>query len=240
MRVIYILYSFFIMERVIEKTMFTKIFLIFFGPPGSGKGTQAEMLSVKLSLPIVCPGELLRHEVEIKSSIGKKINPILSSGKLVSENTINKIVIKKLKNRQALKGTIFDGYPRNTKQLNFLIKNISNDRVYAILIDVSNKEVKQRLGSRRVCDCGAAYHLKHKPSKKQGICDLCGKRLYIRSDDRPDIISGRLKLYHKQTEPLLDYFNKRDKLIVINGEQSIKEVQRDIVKELKRLCIAGE
>lgn len=218
--------------------MSQKTFLIFFGPPGSGKGTQADMLAKKLNLPVVSPGELLRHEEDSNTAIGRKIKPIIDSGKLVPDEIIEKIIFKCFKRFGGRAGIIFDGYPRKRAQLDFLTEKLEKiagrqDYVRAILIDVSDREVKRRLGGRRVCDCGAAYHLKYNPPLRQGICDLCGKKLYIRHDDKPALIADRLKLYHKEIKPLLDYFEKSDKLIKINGEQSIGDVQGDIIDNLK-------
>ncbi|MDP3042844.1 MAG: nucleoside monophosphate kinase [bacterium] len=224
--------------------MFQKTFLIFFGPPGSGKGTQADMLAKKLNLPVVSPGELLRHEEDSNTAIGRKIKPIIDSGKLVPDEIIEKIILKCFKRFDARAGIVFDGYPRKRAQLDFLIKKLEKiagkpacrqgrqDYVRAILINVSDKEVKRRLGGRRVCDCGAAYHLIYNPPKKSGLCDLCGKKLYIRYDDKPKLIADRLKLYHQKIKPLLDYFEKSDKLIEIDGEQNINQVQNNIIKEL--------
>jgi len=232
--------------------MSKKIFLIFFGPPGSGKGTQADMLAEKLKLPVICPGELLRHEVELNTEIGKKVKSAVNSGKMVSEAIVEELIDQRLRRRDAKKGAIFDGCPRRKKQLNFLIKKFNKIngnnkctnvlpcknqgnglRVAAILVNVSSKEVKKRLGCRRVCDCGAAYHIKYNPPKKRGICDLCGKKLSIRKDDKPAVIADRLKLYYKQTEPLLDYFQQRGELIKIDGEQSIKDVEKEIWEKIK-------
>ena len=233
--------------------MSQKTFLIFFGPPGSGKGTQADMLAEKIKLPVICPGELLRHEMELKTEIGKKVKLAVNSGKMVSEIIIEKLIDQRLGRRDAKKGAIFDGCPRRKKQLNFLIKKFNKIthnkysnallrknqgnglRVAAILVNVSNKEVKQRLGGRRVCDCGAAYHIKYNPPKKRGVCDLCGKKLSVRADDKPAVIADRLKLYHKQTEPLLDYFQQRGELIKIDGERSIKDVEKEIWEKIRNL-----
>lgn len=248
------------MRYAFQIMRYAKIFLIFFGPPGSGKGTQADMLAKKLKLPIICPGGLLRYEIELRTKIGKKVKPIVNSGKLVSEKIVGELVVQRLAKRDVKKGAIFDGYPRRQKQLDFLIKillaagvsnaallpskiagnvkgetSLTNNKgnIYAILVDVSDKEIKQRLGGRRVCDCGAVYHIKYNPPKKRDVCDLCGKRLSIRNDDNPAVIADRLKLYHRQTKPLLNYWQKRGNLIKINGEQSIKDVEREIKEKLR-------
>ena len=197
------------------------------------------MLAEKLKLPVVCPGELLRHEIELNTKIGKRIKPILKLGELVPSKLVEKIISQCLKKPNAKAGAVFDGYPRNREQLNFLIKRLktitnNKDSVYAVFIDVSDKEIKQRLGGRRACDCGAVYHLKYNSPKKRGICDLCGKKLYIRDDDRPAVVAGRLKLYRNQTSPLLDYWQRRGKLIRIDGKQSIEKVQKDIINNLRK------
>jgi adenylate kinase len=193
------------------------------------------MLSKKNKLPTISTGELLRREIKDKTILGKRVENIISQGKYVSDGIITKIIFKRIKNKDARKGYIFDGFPRNKKQLNSLIKNLNlgEAEVLAILVDVSDKEVKSRLGGRRVCNCGATYHIKFNPPKKKGVCDSCGSKLFIRDDDRPSVITNRLKIYHRETDPILDYWEKNDKLIGINGEQSIKKVQQDIIKRLK-------
>lgn len=219
-------------------------YIIFFGPPGSGKGTQADMLAEKLKIPVICPGELLRAERDEGTKLGKRAAKKMSQGKMISNKIVEEIIDKRFEKPDVKKGVIFDGYPRVKAQLKLLLKRLirqrrtshgleKSDKIIAILVDVSAEEVKNRLGGRRVCDCGAAYHLKFNPPKKSRVCDLCGERLYIRKDDTPKVIKNRLKLYKKKTNPVIDYFKKNGKLIVINGEQDIKKVQRDIIKNLK-------
>lgn len=214
-----------------------KIILIFFGSPGSGKGTQAEMISRDLGLPNVSSGELLRREIAEKTKIGKAAAKIVSSGKLVSDEIVKKIIYKRTGEKDAAKGFILDGYPRNKKQLNSLIidLNLSRQKVFAIFVEVGDKEIKSRLGGRRVCGCGATYHLKYNPPKKKEICDICGNKLIIRKDDKPGVIKDRLKVYHKEIKAILKYWEKEKKLIKVNGEQEIKDVYRDIKKELKKI-----
>lgn len=213
-----------------------KKILIFFGAPGSGKGTQAKIVSKKIKLPTISTGELLRQEIKEKTKLGQKVEKTIAKGKYVSDNVIAEIILKRTKNKDAKNGYIFDGFPRNKKQLNNLTSNfnLGRSRVFAVLVDVGDKEVKSRLGGRRVCGCGMTYHLKFNPPKKKGICDQCSSKLYTRKDDKPSVIADRLKIYHKEIAPLLSYWDKDDKLIRINGEQSIKKVQQDIIKELKK------
>ncbi len=213
--------------------MLEKTYLLFFGPPGSGKGTQVDMLAKKLKLPVISTGEILRQEVERNTELGRKAKPIMAAGDLVPDKLLEAMVSQILKNKDAAKGVIFDGYPRTWKQLDFLISKFNNDNVYAFLIDVSDKEVIARLGGRRACDCGAVYHMKYNPPKNDERCDLCNKKLFIRSDDRKDVILERLKIYKKEINPLLNYWREKGKLIEINGEQSIDKVQSDIIAKLK-------
>lgn len=200
------------------------------------------MLAQKLNLPVLSPGELLRHEEEANTAIGKKVKPLIDSGKLVPNEIIEAIIDKFFRKTKVKSGAIFDGYPRKKIQLDLLQKRFNkiagkNDKVFAVLIDVKNREVKQRLGGRRACDCGAVYHLKYNPPKVKNICDACEKKLYVRQDDKPKLIAGRLKIYHKEIKPILDYWKKADKLIVVDGEQSIEKVQEEIVGKLEKRMV---
>lgn len=215
-------------------------FYIFFGPPGSGKGTQVGLLNKKLKLPIFAPGELLRQEAESGSQLGKKIKPLMEKGKILKDEIIEKIADKRLKKLDTARGIIFDGYPRKLAQQKSVIKRLAvmankDDVVSAILIDVRDKEIIKRLGGRRVCACGELYHVKYKPSKKAGICDKCGQKLLIRHDDKPAVIKERLSEYHKNINPILAYWDKQKKLIKINGEQSIEKIAKDILEKISNL-----
>ncbi|MEA3398879.1 MAG: nucleoside monophosphate kinase [Patescibacteria group bacterium] len=217
-----------------------KVFLIFFGAPGSGKGTQADLLGEEINLPVISPGELLRHECDIGSEIGESVKEIIKHGDLVSNEIVNKLVEKKIFSQEALSGAIFDGYPRKSTQLDFILHKFKEltaegDIIRAILIAVSGKKVIERLSGRRACDCGEVYHLIYNPPKIDGICDKCGQKLYIRQDDKLEIIENRLNLYHKTSKLLLDYWDMHKKLITINGEQDIEKVKQDIKDELKKI-----
>lgn len=215
-----------------------KTILIFFGPPGSGKGTQVGLLAAKLKLPIIATGDLSRDEIAKRTVIGRKVNKFLAKGALVPDSIIYKIIDKRLNKKDISMGFILDGFPRNKKQLNYLIQEIrkiagGQNNVWAILVNVRDKEVLKRLSGRRVCGCGATYHLKYNPPKKKNICDVCGRKLYIRDDDRPAVIKERLILYHKEMRGVLNYWAQAKKLITINGEQSIKKIHADIIKKLR-------
>ncbi len=216
-----------------------KTILLIFGPQGSGKGTQAEMLAKKLKLPAISLGKLLRYESDIGSNIGRQAEAYMEKGELVPDGLTESIVRNRLQKEDVLAGFILDGYPRNKYQQDELIKLLGesvkdNDNIYAIEIWISDQEAIDRIGGRRICDCGAVYHLKYSPPKKDEICDLCGRKLYARDDDQPSAINKRLKLYHSETEPLLNYWLKKNKLIKINGERKINEIQNEIIKKLKK------
>lgn len=216
----------------------TKSFLIFFGPPGSGKGTQAQLAAKKLKLPVISTGDLLRQELKKKSQLGKIAKRYMDKGKLVRDEILEEMVARRLKKSDAAAGAIFDGYPRNANQQDFLLSKLRNvekrgGKLLALLVDVSDREVASRLGGRRACVCGAVYHLKFNPPKRVGVCDRDGKKLFIRDDDKPRVIADRLKVYHRQSRSVLDYWQKSGKFIRIDGEQSIEKVWQDIEKSLK-------
>jgi len=233
------------MVKIKEKFK-AKPVIIFFGPAGSGKGTQADLIAEKTGWHKITVGELLREEISLNTSLGKQANRYLLKGILVPDILINKLLLQHLQKFKSTKGLIFDGYPRSRSQLKNLLvilkklvnknKNINPaDNLFGIFLNVSDKEVRQRLGGRRSCSCGAVYHLKYNPPKKDEVCDLCGGKIEIRTDDKPKAIAARLKVFHRQVKPILGYFRKNGKLITINGEQSIAKIHRGIVIKLRKL-----
>ena len=211
----------------------SKTFFIFLGPPGSGKGTQAELLSKAKDLSVLSTGEILRKAQNEDSDLGRQLKKILQSGQLVPDEIIEKIINKELESSEAKNGMIFDGYPRTLNQNFSLMKRLSkieDKNIYALFVDVSDAEVQHRLGNRRSCICGATYHLDYKSPKKDGVCDVCSKEIYIREDDKPEVISERLRVYYENIDPVLKSLTDSNILIEINGEQSISEVYAEIVK----------
>lgn len=209
----------------------TKNIYIFFGPPGSGKGTQAEILSRKLKLPAISTGDLLRHEEMAGTALGKKSAKLLDGGKLVSDELIHNLVKERLAKADAKRGFILDGYPRNADQLTDFLTMISKaDQIIIIEIGISDKGVMSRLSGRRVCDNGHTYHIVLNPPKTAGVCDVDGQKLYIRQDDKPAVIMGRLATYQANIAPMLALVKKRGKLVNINGEQPMEQVTADINK----------
>lgn len=213
-----------------------KNIIVFFGPPGSGKGTQAMALAKKLKIPTISLGEIFRAEINKKTKLGEEVAATIAKGKLVKEIVVETMIDQRLAKEDVKKGFILDGYPRNEKQNNELIKKIkkfNNNKTTAILVNVSDKEVKRRLGGRRICVCGKNYHLLYNPPKKKDVCDRCGQKILIRKDDKPEVIAARLKLYHQEVRPILIYWGKNNGLLKINGEQNIKEVEKEIMNKLK-------
>jgi adenylate kinase len=216
---------------------FKKIFIIFFGPPGSGKGTQVDMLAGSLELPVISTGELLRQEEEIGSPIGLEVRNLVDSGQMVPDATIEFLIDRRLGRPDVERGAVFDGYPRRIEQQENLINRLGRltgpaDTVLAVLINVSDEMVEERLTGRRVCDCGASYHIKYNPPKADGICDLCGKKITTRPDDQPEIIKERLAYYHEHIKPLLDYWREKKSLIIIDGEKDIDAIKKEIMQNI--------
>ena len=203
--------------------------LAMFGPQGSGKGTQADLLSKKFKIPAIPPGEILRQEIKKNTALGKKVKKHVLRGCLSPQSLVNQLVKKRLARQKSF---ILDGYPRSLFQARYLNEIVKLD--WAILIQISKKEVLKRMSARRACpQCGATYNLIFKKPEKQGLCDKCQTKLIQRADDKPKVIKKRLSIYKKQTQPVLDLYRKMGILVKINGEQSIKNVNQDILKILK-------
>lgn len=208
--------------------------LIFIGPPGSGKGTQSDLLADLTDLPAISTGELLRHEQKVGSVLGKKVRGLMSSGRLVSASLVDHLLKIRLSKPDTKKGFMLDGYPRNEFQFRHLLKLLKeDDRLYFIEFQVPDREVVTRLSGRRICECGASYHLMYNPPRRQGRCDLCDKLLRQRADDKPSVIRKRLKEYHHLIKPLLEKASGRGSIIVVDGERSIASINRELKAKLK-------
>lgn len=213
-----------------------KTFFIFFGAPGSGKGTQAQLLSKKIKLPIISTGEMLRQEIKNETTLGLKLKKLISEGKYVSDKIAGELIVRRLGEKDTFAGAIFDGYPRTKPQQKFLTGLLEGKgaNIVAVLVDVSDQEVLRRQGGRRVCINGHTFHIKFNPSKTTGVCDQCQKKLFIREDDKPEAVKFRLGVYHQKTEILLKHWEDLEELIVVNGKQEIKLVQKDLQILLKK------
>ncbi|MFW5888671.1 MAG: adenylate kinase family protein [Patescibacteria group bacterium] len=217
-----------------------KIVLIF-GPPGSGKDTQAEKINEKIDVPLISTGGILRQEAKKGTAVSKKIKTTIDKGKMISTELMNKILEDRLEEEDTKEGFILNGYPREKLQLEYIKKKIKEFQqtgqvdILAININVGDEEIKQRLGGRRECPgCGATYHMKYAPPKENETCDICKRGLRQREDDREEVIEERLEIFYNKIKPVLTYFKKNRQLVEINGEQSIKEVEKEIERKMKQ------
>ena len=206
--------------------------LILLGAPGAGKGTQAELLVQKLSIPAISTGNMLREAMANGTELGKKAKQYMDEGSLVPDELILGIVADRVAQPDCQNGFILDGVPRTLAQAEALdAKGVRIDHVVSVEIDDS--VIEGRMTGRRVCGkCGASYHITANPPKQDGICDLCGDALVTRKDDAPETVRKRLEVYHASTEVLKDYYAKQNKLRLIEGNQSIEGAYADILKAL--------
>ena len=208
-----------------------KFKIILLGAQGSGKGTQAEFLVDKLGIPLISVGKLLRDEIAAKTEIGNQIEDYMKKGQLVPNSIAHELAKQKLDKSECKDGFVFDGFPRNRIQAKFL--ETITDITDVLEIYISDDEAVKRLSGRRTCaKCGDIYHLEFNPPKKEGVCDECGGELIIRDDDTEEAIRQRLKIYHEETEEVVEYFKEKGILKRVNGEQSIEKVKEEIFRGL--------
>ena len=209
--------------------------LILLGAPGAGKGTQAELLVQKLSIPAISTGNMLREAMAKGTELGKKAKQYMDEGSLVPDELILGIVADRVAQPDCEKGFILDGVPRTLAQAEALeAKNVRIDHVVSIEID--DCVIEGRMTGRRVCaKCGASYHIVANPPKAEGVCDSCGSELIIRKDDAPETVRRRLDVYHAETEVLKEFYQKLGKLRIVDGNQPIEDANRDILKAIKAL-----
>ena len=209
--------------------------IILLGPQGSGKGTQAKFISEKFKIPHISTGDIFRKNIKEGTELGKEVTSYLNSGKLVPDELTNKLVESRIKEDDCKDGFILDGFPRNIAQAEFLDSITKID--YSVDVEIPDQEVVFRLEGRRTCsnkECGAIYNLNTSPKPKENNkCDKCGSDLFQRDDDKPEAIKKRLEIYHQQTSPLIEYYQKKGILIKIDGEQDIEKVSEDIFSALK-------
>lgn len=206
--------------------------LVFLGAPGAGKGTIAKMLNERKGFVHISTGDLFRLAIKNQTELGKKVSQILERGDLVPDELTISIVKEKTNSAECKKGYILDGFPRTIVQAEEWEKVDPVDM--AVLFDVTDDLVRQRLGGRRICPkCGAIYNIYTNRPKKENTCDIDGETLIIRKDDQIDAINNRLKVYHEQTEPLIDYYKKLNKLVVINAGIDAETSYNEVLKLLK-------
>ena len=200
--------------------------IIFLGAPGAGKGTQAEIVSERCHIPALSTGNLLREAVAQGTELGKSAKGYMDRGELVPDDVVIGIIKQRMAEPDCANGFILDGFPRTVPQAEELSRmGVDLDRV--VSIEVADKDIVRRMSGRRVCPkCGASYHLDHKPAANGTHCDKCGELLTIRKDDQPEVVESRLEVYHRQTEPLKDYYSKIGKLVCVQGQELLADTTR--------------
>lgn len=204
--------------------------LVLLGPPGAGKGTLAALLKESLKLVHISTGDMLREEMKKETSIGREAKKFIEKGELVPDEFVIKLIEKKLTGgKRVERGYMLDGFPRTRKQaedLDRILGEIRQPLDYALYMESTLPVIIQRLGGRRVCkNCGALYHIRNKPPKKDKICDLCGGELYQRADDNEVTIRTRMDVYLKSTRLVIDYYQAQGKLKKLDGDKDSEEVQ---------------
>lgn len=212
--------------------------LILLGPPGAGKGTQAVNIVKKYNIPHISTGDMFRKNIKEGTDLGIKAKEYMDKGLLVPDDLVVAIVKDRLTENDCKEGFLLDGFPRTVNQADTLdveLKSLNYELDNVINIDVSKEELIERAVGRRVCkDCGATYHIKFNLPKVENVCDVCGGELIQRKDDTVETVTKRIEVYLEQTEPLIDYYEKKGILINIDGKQDIVKVFEDIVKSLGR------
>lgn len=203
--------------------------LVFLGPPGCGKGTQAKMLSKHLGLPHISTGDIFRDNIENNSPLGITAKGFINKGLLVPDNIVNSIVKERLEKQDCYKGFILDGYPRTIEQAEFLDSIVTIEKV--ISFELSDNELVRRISGRRVCKkCGGVYHTIWKKPIKANVCDNCGEKLIEREDEKPDTVKERLKVYHIQTAPLVKYYGEKGLIVNVDASLSIEAIYNALLK----------
>ncbi len=218
--------------------------LILLGPPGSGKGTQGERLQEDFRLPYYATGDILRTAVAEGSELGRTAKEYMDRGDLVPDEVIIGVIAERVESDEAADGFILDGFPRTVGQAEALgdeMETLGRTVTAAVLIDVSDEEVIRRLGGRRTCaKNGHIFHVEFDPPKHEGVCDVCGSRLIVRDDDKPEVIRHRLDTYREKTMPLIDYYEQRGVLKRVDGSLKPEEVGNRIRALLATLRMEEE
>lgn len=214
-----------------------KMKIVMLGAPGAGKGTQAEMISEKYGIPHISTGDIFRANIKNGTELGMKAKAYMDEGKLVPDELTVELLLDRVAADDCAGGYVLDGFPRTIPQADVLTEALarSGEKVdFAINVDVPDANIVRRMSGRRAClNCGATYHIEHIPPKKEGICDKCGHELVQRDDDKPETVQNRLNVYHAQTQPLIEYYEKAGVLRNVDGTQDMEKVFSDIVKLLE-------
>lgn len=202
--------------------------IIMLGAPGAGKGTQAKMIADKYKVPHISTGDIFRANIKNGTELGMEAKKYMDQGLLVPDELTVKILLDRVGKEDCQNGYVLDGFPRTIPQAKVLDAELTrlNDKIdVAIDVDVPDENIIRRMGGRRAClGCGATYHVEHIPPKKEGICDTCGKELVLRDDDKPETVGNRLDVYHRQTQPLIEFYSAKGILRTVDGTADRKDV----------------
>ena len=207
--------------------------IIFLGAPGAGKGTQAEIASETFNIPAISTGAIIREAIKGGTEMGLKAQEYTTKGALVPDEVVIGIIKERLAKEDCANGFILDGFPRTVPQAEALdAMGVTIDKV--VNIEVPDEKIVTRMSGRRACPaCGATFHTEYKPSKTGEACDKCGAELTIRADDKPEVVMSRLEIYHEQTEPLKDYYEKTGKLVTVIGQEEVADTTALTLEALK-------
>ena len=207
--------------------------IIMLGAPGAGKGTQAKKIAAKYEIPHISTGDIFRANIKNGTELGKKAKTYMDQGLLVPDELVVDLVVDRVNQDDCKNGYVLDGFPRTIPQAEALteaLAKMGQKMDYAIDVNVPDENIVRRMGGRRACvGCGATYHVEYAPTKKEGICDVCGAELVLRDDDKPETVQKRLNVYHEQTQPLIDYYTEAGILKTVDGTVDIDDVFQAIV-----------
>lgn len=202
--------------------------IIMLGAPGAGKGTQAKQIADKYKIPHISTGDIFRANIKNNTELGQKAKQYMDQGLLVPDELTCDLVMDRIKQDDCKNGFILDGFPRTIPQaeaLDAALAKLGEKMDYAIDVDVPDENIVSRMSGRRACTgCGATYHIVYNPSKKGDCCEVCGEKLILRDDDKPETVQKRLNVYHEQTQPLIDYYTKQGILKAVDGTQDMNDV----------------
>lgn len=202
--------------------------LIMLGAPGAGKGTQAKMIAERYDIPHISTGDIFRANIKNGTELGVEAKKYMDQGLLVPDDLTVKILLDRVAQPDCKNGYVLDGFPRTIPQAKVLDKALAQmgeSIDYAVNVDVPDENIVKRMSGRRACvSCGATYHIEHIPPKKEGICDKCGETLILRDDDKPETVLNRLRVYHDQTRPLIDFYHEKGVLKTVDGTVDMKDV----------------
>lgn len=208
--------------------------IIMLGAPGAGKGTQAKLLAKEFQIPHISTGDIFRMNIKEGTDLGKEAKRYMDQGQLVPDSLTIQLVIDRLGKEDCANGYILDGFPRTIPQAESLdeaLNKLDDKLDFAINVEVPDENITERMAGRRAClSCGATYHIAFNPPKKEGVCDICQGELILRDDDKPETVKERLGVYHKQTQPLISYYEKQGLLVNVDGTQKVEEVLKQILE----------